>query len=189
MGSKKMKSEQNDGGFMGSGGGFKFSVEDGYTQVWTDGACPNNGKGGARAGIGVYWGEGHKLNLAQRVVGDKQTNNVAEIQAATMSISQAMGAGIAMLQVNTDSQFLINCVTLWMENWKRKGWKTATGQGVKNKEDLVELDKLLQERKVTIKWTHVKGHSDNKGNIEADKLAVKGANLGWTAAPSGHCKY
>ena len=169
--------------------GFRFSVVDGFTQVWTDGACPNNGNGGARAGIGVFWGEGHKLNLSQRVVGDQQTNNVAEIQAATMSISQAMGAGITRLQVNTDSQFLINCATDWMQKWKQNGWKTSTGQEVKNYEDLVELDKLLEQGTINIKWTHVKGHSDDKGNIAADKLAVMGANLGWTVPQSGHCAY
>jgi len=159
------------------GGGLEFAIVDGFTQVYTDGACPNNGKGGARAGIGVWWGEGHKLNLAQRVAGDRQTNNVAEIQAATMAISQAMGAGISRLQVHTDSQFLINCVTQWMKKWKTNGWKTATGQDVKNKEDLVELDKLLMPGRINVKWNHVKGHSDNKGNNEADRLAVKGANL------------
>lgn len=153
-----------------------FIVQDGYTQVWTDGACPNNGKGAARAGIGVYWGPNHKLNLSQRVAGERQTNNVAEIEAATMSVSQALGAEISLLQVNTDSQFLINCVTNWMKNWKRNGWKTATGQEVKNKPELVELDKLLQRGSIQVKWNHVKGHSDNKGNIEADRLAVEGAN-------------
>merc|ERR1719427_708509 len=159
------------------GAGLKFTVEDGFTQVFTDGACPNNGKGGARAGVGVWWGDGHKMNLAQRVHGDRQTNNVAEIQAATMSISQAMGAGITKLQVNTDSQFLINCVTQWMKRWKSNGWKTATGHDVKNKEDLVELDNLLKKGTITVKWNHVKGHSDIKGNNEADRLAVKGANM------------
>eukprot|EP00092_Neocalanus_flemingeri_P023636 GFUD01025637.1.p1 GENE.GFUD01025637.1~~GFUD01025637.1.p1 ORF type:complete len:264 (+),score=94.85 GFUD01025637.1:60-851(+) len=174
---KKMKPETGNGIIGGTDGGLQFCVEDGHTQVYTDGACPNNGKGGARAGVGVWWGEGHKMNLAQRVSGERQTNNVAEIQAATLSISQAMGAGITRLQVNTDSQFLINCVTQWMDNWKKKGWRTATGQEVKNKDDLIPLDKLLQQRKVQVKWVHVKGHSDNKGNNEADRLAVRGANM------------
>ena len=76
-----------------------------------------------------------------------------------------------------------------MQKWKQNGWKTATGQEVKNKGNLVELDKLLKQGNVTIKWTHVKGCSDDKGHIEADKLAAKGANLGWTVPPSGHCTY
>lgn len=170
--SKKFKSDGS------STARLEFTVSDGFTQVYTDGACPNNGKGAARAGIGVWWGKEHKLNLAQRVAGVKQTNNVAEIQAATMAISQAVGAEISRLQVNTDSQFLINCATMWMQKWKKNGWKTATGQDVKNKDDLVELDKLLMTGTITVKWNHVKGHSDSIGNNEADRLAVKGANLG-----------
>jgi len=178
MESKCMKLEQRESGFPGGGRGFRFTVVKGFTQVWTDGACTNNGEGDARAGVGVFWGEGHKLNLAQRVAGDKQTNNTAEIQAATLSISQAMGAGITRLQVNTDSQFLVMCVTQWMHKWKQNGWMTATGQKVKNWEDLMELDKLLEQGTIDIKWTHVKGYYDNMGNIAADKLAVKGASFG-----------
>jgi len=158
-------------------GGSSFALSDGFTQVYTDGACSNNGQFGARAGVGVWWGEGHPLNIAQPVSGDKHTNNTAEIQAACLSISQAMGAGIRKLEVNTDSQFLINCVTNWMAKWKKNGWKTGSGQEVKNKEDLLEIDKLLQGGRVEVKWNHVKGHSNVRGNNEADRLAVKGASM------------
>jgi len=177
VGSKRIKPDVGVG--PGSeGSGISFDVQDGYTQVYTDGACPSNGRGSrAQAGVGVWWGDGHKLNLAQRVAGDRQTNNAAEIQAATLSISQAIGARITKLQVNTDSQFLIDCVTKWVKGWKKNGWMTAAKQPVKNKEELVELDKLLQEGNITVKWNHVKGHSGIKGNVEADKLAVKGANM------------
>ena len=44
---------------------------DGFTEVYTDGACPNNGKSEARAGVGVWWGDGHGLNYSRRVTGDK----------------------------------------------------------------------------------------------------------------------
>lgn len=175
-------------GYSGESGGQNCQVNDeGFTEVYTDGACPNNGKGSAKAGVGVWWGHGNKLNVGRPVVRDKQTNNAAEIQAASVAIATAVDNGIAKLLINTDSQFLINCATQWMQKWKQNGWKTATGQEVKNKDDLVELDKLLKQGTITIKWTHVKGHSDDKGNIAADKLAVKGANLGWSVPPSGHC--
>ena len=45
-----------------------------WAMVFTDGACPNNGKAGARAGIGVWWNYGHKLNVSERIKGEKQTN-------------------------------------------------------------------------------------------------------------------
>ena len=49
-----------------------FTVNhEGFTEVYTDGACPNNGKGGARAGVGVWWGAAHPLNYSRRATGDK----------------------------------------------------------------------------------------------------------------------
>ena len=115
------------------------------SQVYTDGACPSNGHGAAKAGIGVWWADGHSWNLSRRVTGDKHTNNVAEIQAASMAVSLAMDNGVQRLQVNTDSQFVINCITKWVANWKKNGWKTAAGKPVVNKEDLVELDQDQEE--------------------------------------------
>jgi len=111
----------------------KFQVMDDYTQVYTDGSCLNNGKEGARAGVGVWWGKGHTFNLSQRVVGHRQTNNVVEIQAASLAIRQAMRAKINKLEVNTHSQMLINCAQS-MIKWNKNGWKTVTGQDEKNKE-------------------------------------------------------
>ena len=147
-------------------------------QVYTDGACPKNGQGAAKAGIGVWWGEDHRLNLARRVAGDKQTNNVAEIQAAAMALTQAHSAGRQKVEVRTDSQFVINCITKWVTNWKKNGWQTAAGKPVINKEDLIELDKAVGSLgRLNVKWTHVKGHADNYGNNQADKLAVSGANM------------
>lgn len=86
---------------------------DGYVQVYTDGACSSNGRSGARAGIGVYWGEGHGLNTSEPVSG-RATNNCGEIQAATHAIKQAVKNGVSQLTINTDSKFLINSVTKWM---------------------------------------------------------------------------
>ena len=109
-------------------------------------------------GIGVWWNHGHSLNISKRVVGQKQTNNVAEIQAISMALTQAITAGVPKLQVNTDSQFVINSVTQWIPGWKKKGWKTASGQEVKNKDDFIELDKIMQQKgSMEIRWNHVKG--------------------------------
>jgi len=154
----------------------KFKIVDDFTQVYTDGSCLNNGKEDARAGVGIWWGQDHAMNLSQRVVGKRQTSNGAEIQAASLAIRQAMGAEISRLEVNTDSQYSINCAQS-MQKWKKNGWRTTTGQDVKNKGDLVQLDKLLSSGTITVKWNHVKGHTDIKGNIEAHRLAVKGASL------------
>lgn len=86
---------------------------EGYVQVYTDGACSANGRSGARAGIGVYWGDDHHLNVSEPVSG-RATNNCGEIQAATRAMKQAIDNGVKKLVVNTDSQFVINSVTKWL---------------------------------------------------------------------------
>lgn len=95
-------------------GGEEFEMDnDGYVQVYTDGACSANGRSGARAGLGVYWADGHPLNISEPVTG-RATNNCGEIQAATRAIKLAQQNGVKKLSINTDSQFLINSVTKWM---------------------------------------------------------------------------
>jgi len=161
-----------------SGGSGNFTVNgEGFTEVYTDGACPDNGRDNARAGVGVWFGHGHKLNVSRPVVRSKQTNNAAEIQAASVAIQQAVDNGVNKLVINTDSQFLIKCVTEWMSNWKKNGWMTKSKQPVKNREDLEELDEAMNSGKIQVKWNHVKGHAGIEGNEEADKLAVKGAQM------------
>ena len=123
---------------------------------------------------------GHRLNQSQRVSGPMETNNVAEIQAISLAITQAVQANISRLQVNTDSRFVIDSVTKWMPGWKKKGWRTSTGQEVKNKADFLELDAVLQTAaaaNMEIRWTHVPGHANIEGNEQADRLAVLGAQM------------
>ena len=75
--------------------------------------CLDNGKEAARAGVGVWWGPGHRLNKSQRVSGPRETNNVAEIQAICLAITQAVEAKvITRLQINTDSRYSRNFKTV-----------------------------------------------------------------------------
>lgn len=149
--------------------------DEGYVIVHTDGACSANGRSGARAGIGVWWSDNVCYNLSRAVVGGRHTNNTAEIQAATMAIGQARGLQIKKLNIHTDSQFLINCITVWIKNWKVNNWMTKDRKPVKNREDLEALDSQLSKGDVLVKWTHVRGHSGVLGNERADQLAVLGA--------------
>lgn len=52
-------------------------------------------------------------------------------------------AGIKKLDIHTDSQFMINCITDWMKKWKKNNWVTSNGGAVKNKEQLQILDKAI----------------------------------------------
>lgn len=153
----------------------KFKVDsDGFLILYTDGACWMNGKQGAKAGMGVYFGPDHPLNVAEPIKG-RATNNNAEIQAATCALELARSAGFDKIAVHTDSQFMIDCAASWMKNWKKKGWVKSDGQPVKNKEELIDLDAAMAD--LAVKWVHVKGHAGHEGNEEADKLARQGAKL------------
>ncbi|XP_061668128.1 ribonuclease H1 [Syngnathoides biaculeatus] len=140
--------------------------------VYTDGCCSSNGKRGARAGIGVYWGPQHPLNVAEPLQG-RQTNQRAEIQAACMALQQAKEQNIKKLVVYTDSKFTINGITNWVKNWKLNGWQLKSGGTVTNKDDFEKLDCLTEELEVV--WIHIPGHAGYRGNEEADRLSREGA--------------
>ncbi|KAM5142612.1 ribonuclease H1 isoform 1-T1 [Callospermophilus lateralis] len=149
-----------------------FSYMGDSVVVYTDGCCSSNGRRRARAGIGVYWGPGHPLNIGIRLPG-RQTNQRAEIHAACKAIEQAKAQNISKLVLYTDSMFTINGITNWVQGWKKNGWKTSTGKEVINKEDFMQLEELTHG--MDIQWMHVPGHSGFVGNEEADRLAREGA--------------
>ncbi|XP_056620367.1 ribonuclease H1 isoform X2 [Triplophysa dalaica] len=140
--------------------------------VYTDGCCSANGKIGARAGIGVYWGRDHSLNVAERLPG-RQTNQRAELQAACKALEQAIEMNFTKVVLYTDSMFTINGITSWVKNWKMNGWKLKSGGIVINKEDFEKLDKL--NAKLDVVWMHIRGHAGFTGNEEADRLSREGA--------------
>ncbi|XP_036405727.1 ribonuclease H1 isoform X2 [Megalops cyprinoides] len=152
---------------------------DGFTHmgdavvVYTDGCCSRNGNTGARAGIGVYWGPEHPMNVSERLQG-RQTNQRAELQAACKALEQAKEANIKKLVLYTDSKFTINGITSWVKTWKVNGWKLKAGGRVINREDFEQLDKLNQE--LEVKWMHIPGHAGYRGNEEADRLSREGAS-------------
>ncbi|XP_063296954.1 ribonuclease H1-like [Pelobates fuscus] len=149
-----------------------FNYMGDFTVVYTDGCCSRNGRLKARAGIGVYWGPNHPLNVAERLDG-RQTNQRAEILAACKAIEVAKSQNITKLVLYTDSMFTINGITKWINSWKSKNWKLSTGQNVINREDFEKLDKLIEG--IDIKWMHIPGHAGFSGNEAADRLAREGA--------------
>lgn len=163
--SKRLKTEAE------SADGFTYMGDS--VVVYTDGCCSANGKSSARAGIGVYWGPRHPLNVSDRLEG-RQTNQRAEIQAACRALELAKQNNIHKLVLYTDSKFTINGVTSWVKSWKLNGWKLKSGGSVINKDDFIQLDRLNSELQVT--WMHIPGHAGFHGNEEADRLSREGAS-------------
>lgn len=146
---------------------------DGYIQVYTDGACVQNGKPTAKAGIGIYFCEGHPLNVSKRITG-VATNNRAEMLAVIEAIQIAKENQITKLGINSDSLYVIKIVTEWLAVWKSKQWKLSNGKPIKNETELRQLDDMLiKYNSMKRYWRHVEAHKGIRGNEEADKLAQK----------------
>tara|TARA_B100000989_G_C19286644_1_gene362575 strand:- start:338 stop:622 length:285 start_codon:yes stop_codon:yes gene_type:complete len=73
------------------------------------------------------------------------------------------------LRIYTDSKYTKDGIEKWISNWKKNGWKTTSKQNVKNIDLWKQLDQLNQDKNINWRW--VKGHSENKYNNMADKLA------------------
>jgi len=137
-------------------------------EIYADGACSqNNG-----SGVGG-WGALIIENGEERQIygGDSFTsNNKMEITACIKALQDLKQASIVNLY--TDSKYLINSITIWIRGWKKNGWKTQSGDDVKNRELFEILENLCLKHRVSWQW--VRGHSGNRGNEIADFLAAKG---------------
>ncbi|WP_413200677.1 ribonuclease HI [Nostoc piscinale] len=134
--------------------------------IYTDGACTGNpGPGGW--GVVVYFQDGGVHEMGDTA--SHTTNNKMEMQAAIAALKYFHASKQSQpITLYTDSEYLINCVTKWVKNWKKKGWKKADGNPVQN-QDLLEILDELNTRQVT--WQHVRGHAGNVGNERCDAIA------------------
>ena len=76
------------------------------------------------------------------------------------------------MQLTTDSIYVRDGVTRWLNNWKRNGWKTSAKKDVKNQDLWLKLDQEIEQHEID--WHWVKGHSGHPGNERADALANTG---------------
>ena len=135
-------------------------------EIYTDGACRGNpGPGG--------WGVWLKRGDAEKeLFGGEQetTNNRMELMAAIQAL-EILNQPCAV-KLCSDSKYVLQGITEWMVNWKKRGWKTAAKKPVKNEDLWRRLDSAMQKHEID--WTWVKGHSGNPGNERADQLANQG---------------
>jgi ribonuclease HI len=138
-----------------------------HVQIITDGACIGNPGPGGWACILRY--NSHKKELSGR---DRATtNNRMELTAAIRGLEALREP--CEVEVVTDSQYLKNGISTWIQGWKRNGWKTKDKKPVLNQDLWVELDALVSKHKV--KWTWTKGHADHDDNNRCDELATAAA--------------
>ncbi|CAG0922121.1 unnamed protein product, partial [Notodromas monacha] len=97
------------------------------------------------------------------------TSNRAELTAVLYAIHIAKEAGLSKLEVRTDSKYAKNCVTVWLPKWKGNNWQTTANKDVLNQNEIRAIDEAFNYVEVKFKW--IRGHSKEKGNEAADRLA------------------
>ena len=139
-------------------------------KIYTDGACVGNPGPGGWAAVILFDNKKKELFGGEKLT----TNNRMELTAAIKALEycsneEKQQLSLKQIQIYTDSNYLKEGITIWINKWEKNNWKTSDRKNVKN----IDLWKKLREfEKVNqIEWTWIKGHSNNPMNELADKLA------------------
>lgn len=149
--------------------GGQKSVRDEFAgiRIWSDGGSkPNPGPGGY--GVLVRYPDGRERELSgyERMT----TNNRMELSGVIRGLEAVAGEG-GERQVTVDSTYVMKGITSWIKGWQAKGWKTATGAPVQNRDLWEALVRLAAERPV--QWHWVRGHAGHAENERCDRLATE----------------
>ena len=132
--------------------------------IYTDGACSGNPGPGGWGSVLLY--NGHRREMSGSEA--ETTNNRMEMMAVIQALESLKRPCSVMIY--TDSVYVMKGITEWIEQWKKRGWKTAAKKPVKNVELWQRLEQAIHSHEV--KWTWVKGHSGVPENERADELAT-----------------
>ena len=131
--------------------------------IYTDGSCLTNPGNGGWAAIISQDGKIKKITGSEK----NTTNNQMELLAPIKAIQKFKKK--SEISIFTDSTYVRDGITIWIKQWEKNGWKTASKKPVKNKELWKKLKKLSSKH--SIKWVWVKGHAQDKYNNLVDELA------------------
>ena len=139
-------------------------------KIYTDGACIGNPGPGGWAAIILVENEKKELFGGEKLT----TNNRMELTAAIKALEycdaqEGKQPSLKQIRIYTDSIYLKEGITVWINNWEKNNWKTADKKNVKNVDLWKRLKELVKANQV--EWNWVKGHSENPMNDRADKLA------------------
>ena len=137
-------------------------------EMYTDGACTGNPGPGGWGVLLVYKGVERELWGGER----DTTNNRMELMAAISGLAELKRS--CKVRLVTDSEYVMRGIREWMPNWKKRGWKTAAKQPVKNADLWQMLDEQVNRHEV--EWQWVRGHTGHPGNERADQLANRGVS-------------
>lgn len=134
--------------------------------IYTDGACSGNPGPGGWGAILRYGDHEKELNGGE----DDTTNNRMEMMAVIEAL-RALSKPCT-IDLYTDSVYVKDGVTKWMEGWKARNWRTSSKKPVKNQDLWKRIDEEIQRHKIN--WHWVKGHAGHPDNERADELARAG---------------
>ncbi len=138
-------------------------------ELFTDGACSGNpGPGGWGA---ILRSKGVEKELSD---GEKDTTNNRMEMMAVIAGLEALTQP-CQVKVVTDSQYVMKGMLEWLPGWKKRGWKTASKQPVKNVDLWQRMEKAAQAHQ--LEWEWVRGHQGHAENERADDLAVAAREL------------
>jgi ribonuclease HI len=143
-------------------------------KIYTDGSYSSRTK---KAGVGIVI-PAHDYELSEAFPYDNHTNQRAELYAVYRSLD-VIAANFKPVEVEvliyTDSKYTIGCLTEWVPNWKRNGWRNAKGQPVLNVDIIKPTLRLMEKYRVS--FEHVLGHQGDLHNERADLLARRGSGI------------
>jgi len=131
--------------------------------LYTDGSCLGNPGPGGWAALLRYKSTEKMFSGSQL----ESTNNQMELMAVIQGLNALTKP--CDIELYTDSKYVLDGYTKWMDGWKKRGWKKSDKKPVLNKELWVALDESAQSH--TIDWHWVKGHSGHDENERVDQLA------------------
>ena len=135
-----------------------------FVEIFTDGGCRGNPGPGGWGALLRYSDMEKELSGAA----PQTTNNRMELTAAIMALEALREP--CRVRLTTDSNYVRSGITEWMDDWKRRGWRTASKRPVKNRDLWQRLDEAAARHQVEWRW--VKGHSGHAENERADALAT-----------------
>lgn len=147
-----------------------------HTLCITDGACQNNGKPGSRGGWAAIVTTPDGAETVRSGGESPSTNNRMELTAAIEALRVVEKS--SAVELVTDSRYLADAINKnWIDGWRRRGWKTASGGDVANR-DLWEQLIAQIDRVGPLRITWVRGHNGHEANERADRLAQEAARRG-----------
>jgi ribonuclease HI len=131
--------------------------------IYTDGACSGNPGPGGWGAILIWNDQQKELSGGEAYT----TNNRMELMAAISALEALKRS--CVVDLHTDSEYLRNGISKWINGWKHNGWRTADRKPVKNVDLWQRLDAAIAHHQV--RWHWVRGHAGHDMNERADVLA------------------